>query len=303
MKFAINKNLIPLEPGQAVSKGWTSATNNRPMGVTWHWTVTTDLPSCRRTIGGANAQRKGVASAHYAVGRSFAEGVDQYVSLTDRSWHAGINQTVRWDGQPSDQQTKGSRATIGVETVNIGYERPGVPAQPDWRPFGSVDGRRVMRVQPWTTEQITMMIAIGKTIVKRWKNIRVRDHHGHHDLCPGYKDDVAAFPFAEVLSGIYGRKVPDVWTLLALPMQRQNALFHLGFDLGTTGPAKNGVDGLWGSVSDRALRQFQEQNDLVPNAMWSTFVCWKIFDRLAEKKIKLADMAAEVERPAGGAPA
>jgi hypothetical protein len=160
-----------------------------------------------------------------------------------------------------------------------------------------------MRVQPWTTEQITMMIAIGKTIVKRWKNIRVRDHHGHHDLCPGYKDDVAAFPFAEVLSGIYGRKVPDVWTLLALPMQRQNALFHLGFDLGTTGPAKNGVDGLWGSVSDRALRQFQEQNDLVPNAMWSTFVCWKIFDRLAEKKIKLADMAAEVERPAGGAPA
>lgn len=86
---------IPLEEGQAVSPGWTAATGHRPVAVTWHWTATWDLAKCGRLLGGADALRRGLASAHYAVGRSFAEGVHRYVSLEDRSWHAGKNQTVR----------------------------------------------------------------------------------------------------------------------------------------------------------------------------------------------------------------
>src|SRR6266511_2520349 len=89
--------LVPLEHGQAVSVGWPASIGGCPRGVTWHWTATWDLATCRRTLGGANATRKGQASAHYAVGRSRAEGVDRYVALENRSWHAGVQQTLRWD--------------------------------------------------------------------------------------------------------------------------------------------------------------------------------------------------------------
>lgn len=294
MDFTIHEHLIPFEDGQAVNRGWTAATKGRPMGVTWHWTATTDLAACRRALGGPAATRKGVASAHIAVGRSFAEGIDQYVSIEDRSWHAGVRQTLRWDGRPSDQATKGSRATIGIETVNIGYERGGFPAAPDWLTVASSDGRRIMHVQPWTEEQVKMMVSVGKSIVDRWGHIGARDHHGHHDICPGYKDDVAGFPFARVLSGIYREEVPDVWTALSLPIQRQNALYRLGYQLGTSGRRKNGVDGMWGAVSDRVLLQFQTENDVVSNGMWSTFVCWKVFDLLSAKGIGLNEVAAEV---------
>lgn len=280
--------MIPLEPGQAISKGWTDATNQRPMGVTWHWTATWDLATCRRVLGGPNAERKGVASAQYAVGRGRAEGVDCYVSLEDRAWHAGINQTLGWDGQRSDETTKGSRTTIGIETVNIGYARSSVAPQADWIKVATVDNRRLLIVQPWTEEQLEMMIELGKTVVNRWKHIGMRDHHGHHDICPGYKHDVLGFPFARVLSGIYGSDVPDVWTPLLLPIQRQKALRLLGYDLGITGVGGDGVDGLWGRISDRALVQFQAENHMVPNGKWTTFVCWKVYDWLRERSIDLA---------------
>ena len=91
---------IPLGRGHAVSRGWTKATGGRPMGVTWHWTATYDLAACDRLLGGAEPERRGQASAHYAVGRSFAEGVSRYVSLANRSWHAGVEQKLRWDGRP-----------------------------------------------------------------------------------------------------------------------------------------------------------------------------------------------------------
>jgi N-acetyl-anhydromuramyl-L-alanine amidase AmpD len=288
MGLQFNEFPIPLEAGQAVSKGWTKATAGVPVGVTWHWTASYDLSVCRKALGGAQAERKGVASAHFAVGRSRAEGIDRYVALENRSWHAGINQVLRWDGKPSDAATKASRSTVGVETVNIGYARPGIPAEVDWIDVAAVDSRRVLRVQPWTEEQVEMMIELGKMIYGQFNRIGVRDHHGHHDLCPGYKDDVAGFPFARVLSGIYGVAVPDVWTPLRLPIQRQKALRLLGAMLGDTGPRHDGVDGLWGRVSDRALIEFQASNGLVPNGYWSTFVCWQIHDRLQERGIDLA---------------
>ena len=275
---------IPLEPGQAVSAGWTSATGGRPLGVTWHWTATWDLALCRDTLGGAHAERKGEASAHYGVGRTAAEGVDRYVALENRSWHAGINQTLRWDGQAlTDGRFKGSRTTIGVETVDIGNARSGVAGKPDWILAASADGKHAMRIQPWPPEQIAMMVDVGQEIVARWPQIRVRDHHGHSDICPGYKIDPIGFPFALVLRGVYDDPaIPDVWTPLLTATQRQNALIAIG-----TGRSE--ID--WGHRSDGALHRFQAEHGMVTNGMWSTFTCWKVFDALEARRLDLAVVA------------
>lgn len=294
MAFDYNAHLIPLMRGQAVSRGWTAATGYQPMGVTWHWTVTRDLATCRRILGGGNALRKGSASAHFGVGRSFDEGVDIYVDLENRSWHAGINQTLRWDGRPSTNSTKGSRATIGIETVHMGFARPGNPAGDGWIPVANVTGRQVLLVEPWPEEQIVMMIDVGRRIIERWPHIGERDHHGHHDICPGYKDDVLGFPFARVLSGIYGRDVPDVWTPLLLPAQRQRALRLLGYDLGTSGPARDGVDGFWGRISDAALMAFQRDHGMVQDGCWNTFVNWAMYDALSNRGIDLETATSDL---------
>ncbi|CAE7340480.1 unnamed protein product, partial [Symbiodinium pilosum] len=266
--------LIPLRPGHAVGRGWTAATERRPMGVTWHWTAGSTLAGCRATLGGESPAQKGVASAHYGIGRSFAEGIDRYVALDNRSWHAGKNQTLRWDGQPSTNATKGARATIGIETVNVGFGRPGVAHGDDWLLATTPNGKHVRQVQPWTDEQLEMCIQIGKEVVARWPHIRPEDHHGHHDLCPGYKEDVIGFPFARVLRGIYDDPgIVDVWTPFRLPAQRQRALVTLGYDLGPLGPAGDGVDGDWGRLSDAALLAFQAERGLVDDGMWTSFVC------------------------------
>lgn len=288
--FGIHESaMIPLAEGQAVSRGWIAELGARPRAVTWHWTVTWDLALCRRVLGGANAERKGVASAHYGVGRSFAEGVDRYVSLENRSWHAGKAQTLRWDGRAvSGPNDKGSRTSIGVETINIGAALDGVRAGSDWIRTATPDGKPI-RVQPWTDEQVQMMIAVGKEIVLRWPGIGVRDHHGHHDVCPGYKIDVCGFPFARVLRGIYNDPgIPDVWTPLETVAQRQRALIALGFDLGPTG-----ADGAWGKRSAAALKTFQQRHGMVVNGYWSTFVCWKLHDVLAEQGESLTEATEE----------
>lgn len=273
MDFRINTSCrIPLQSGHAISRGWTKATGGEPKGVTWHWTATYDLAACDRLLGGPDARRRGEASAHFAVGRSYEEGVSRYVSLSNRSWHAGKNQKLRWDGQPSTESTKGARACIGVETVTIGYERKGVRAGPDWIEAARPNGRKVLRVEPWTDDQIEMMAAVGQEIVAQWPNIGPRDHHGHHDICPTYKSDVVGFPFARVLRAIYDdQDLPDVWSEVWLPEGRQRALADLGFDPGPP-------DGIWGRRSSAALRKFQEAAGLDVNGWWTTWVCWAIHD-------------------------
>jgi N-acetyl-anhydromuramyl-L-alanine amidase AmpD len=239
-------------------------------------------------LGGANAERKGEASAHYGIGRSFDEGVDRYVSLENRSWHAGINQLYRWDGKAlEDPNYKGSRSTIGIETVHMGHATPTFPAQPEWTEAASPSGRK-MRIQPWTEEQVEMMIDVGKEIIDRWPHIGPRDHHGHHDLCPTYKVDVAGFPFARVLRGIYDDpSIPDVWTPLWRTKQRQKALVALGHDLSPWG-----ADGDWGQVSDHALRAFQRNNGMVTDGLWTTFTNWKVHDLLRARGLELAGVTA-----------
>jgi len=290
MSFSFHDEfLIPLEAGQAVDRGWTTATAGKAVAVTWHWTATWDLAACRMLLGGAHAFRKGEASAHYGVGRTFAEGVDRYVTLENRSWHAGKHQTLRWDGKALESDArKGTRTAIGVETVHIGYARDGVDAGDDWIEVASPQGV-AMRVAPWSEEQIAMMIAVGKEIVARWPEIGIRDHHGHHDLCPGYKVDVSsAFPFARVLRGIYDDpSIPDVWDPLRTVRQRQRALLALGYDLGP-----GGADGTWGVPSDATLRRFQHEHALVVDGFWTSFVHWKVHELLEAKGLDLREVTA-----------
>ncbi|MEM6454405.1 MAG: hypothetical protein AAF772_04855, partial [Acidobacteriota bacterium] len=69
------RHRIPFGLEQAIAAGWPEALGHRPRGVTWHWTATDDLATCRDLLGGTDAARRGLASAHYGVGRSFGEGV------------------------------------------------------------------------------------------------------------------------------------------------------------------------------------------------------------------------------------
>jgi N-acetyl-anhydromuramyl-L-alanine amidase AmpD len=295
LPFRIDERfMIPVEGGQAINEGWPSRHGNRPLGVTWHWGVVRTLRLLTDVLGGANAEKKGVASAHYGIGRSFAEGVHRYVSLENGSWHAGKNQTLRWDGRVlGNADFKGSRSTIGIETVHIGANLSGVQAQPDWIRTATPRCEPI-RVQTWTPEQITMCIEIGREIVRRWPHIGPEDHHGHHDICPldqegnPYKIDVCGFPFAKVLRGIYpDRTVADVWTPLETVRQRQRALIAMGFDLGRTG-----ADGDWGRRSRDALLRFQRQHGMVQNGLWSSFVNRKLHAALADEGRDLAQVTA-----------
>ena len=286
MDFSFNDDaMIPVEPGQSVGRGWLTITNGKPMGVTWHWTAIEDLASTRNALGGANAANKGVSSAHYGVGRTFAEGVDRYVSLDNRSWHAGKNQKLRWDGKRSTNETKASRTCVGIETCNLGYAREGHPAQPDWIDAVDTDSKWAMKIQPWTDEQFTMMVAVGKEILQKWRHIGVRHHHGHHDICPGYKQDVAGFPFAAVLRSIYDdSSIPDVWSPLWTVKARQRVLIRLGYDLGPWG-----ADGDWGDWSQRALSHFQKDVGAVDTPYWTTFTCWDVHDALEARGITIEE--------------
>ncbi len=267
--------LLPLEPGQAVSPGWPSPTG--PVGVTWHWAATWDLLTCSRVLGGKNPLRKGQASAHYAVGRSSQEGVNQYVTLENRSWHAGIEQLFRWDGQAlTSPSEKASRTTVGVETITIGFARDGVPAQADWIEVDTPDGLTHLRVQPWTDEQVSLMIELGRDIVAKFPHIKPEHHHGHSDLCPTYKRDVLGFPFAKVLQGIYqDESLPDVWTPFRTVVDRQRALVTLGYDLGPSG-----ADGDWGRRSRDALVKFHTDSGLPAQPYWTTFTCRMAYPKL-----------------------
>jgi N-acetyl-anhydromuramyl-L-alanine amidase AmpD len=287
MQFLIDdSHLIPLKSGQSVTRGWTAATSGQPMGVTWHWTAIESLAATRRALGGANATNKGVSSAHYAIGRSFAEGVDRYVRLENRSWHAGKGQTIRWDGRKATNETKGVRACIGVETCNLGYAREGVSARPDWIEAVNTDSKWMMKVQPWTDEQFKMMVAVGQEIVGRWPHLRPEHHHGHHDLCPGYKQDVGGFPFAELLRRIYDDPtIEDVWSDLWTTSNRQKALAELRYDLGPWG-----VDGNWGEWSQRALDRFQADCGAVRVPHWTTFTCRDVQNALRARGKTIADI-------------
>ena len=284
-----DRYLIPLEEGHAVTHGWPQETGGRPWGITWHWTATWDLERCSQLLGGPEAERRGIASAHLGVGRNLQEGVHRYIDFEHCSWHAGKNQTLRFDGQPLlDEAWKGSRTTIGVEAVYIGYERPEVPRGDDWRPVDSVNGQQRMWVPPWPREQLDMLVEVGRRILDRWPHIGPRHHHGHYDLCPGYKVDPAGFPFAQRLRRIYDdADIPDVWSSLWTVDQRQRVLAWFGLD-------PRPADGpTWGTASDAALRRLQRHLGLVVDGMWTTFVNWRLHDEITAQGADLPTVVAD----------
>ena len=244
------------------------------MGVTWHWTATWTLEECRRLLGGPSPARQGVASAHYAVGRSVDEGIDRYVELDNRSWHAGREQQLRWDGRPMDDaKEKGAHSTIGVETVHIGYARKGVGPASGWIPAATPEGRPRL-IQPWSEEQVEMMVAVGREIQRRWPHLCPQDHHGHHDLCPTYKEDPIGFPFARVLRAIYDQpELPDVWTPHWTVRGRQEALWARGF------APEEATPGRWSEGWAAALRRFQRSEGLTENGLWTVWVSRRLTGR------------------------
>jgi N-acetyl-anhydromuramyl-L-alanine amidase AmpD len=274
-EMKINRDhLIPIQKGHAVSRGWTRATNYQPLGITWHWTATHDLKTARKILGGSNPLRKGQASAHFCVGRSEEEGVDQYVEMQNRSWHCGAGQTLEIDGRPlRGSAFKGARATIGIEVVHVGYARRGIPAGKDWIRCLSQNGRQEMWIAPWPEEQIKMMIELGRKIVKAYPGIKPEHHHGHADLCPSRKIDVLGFPMARVLRGIYfNSALADSWTPYQSTAGRQTALINCGYNLGASG-----VDGDWGRLSQAALEEFQRDAGLVEDGHWTQWVSKAIY--------------------------
>jgi hypothetical protein len=164
--------------------------------------------------------------------------------------------------------------------VNIGYARRRVKAGEDWIEAWDPSGRQKMLVQPWPEEQIEMMIELGKYIQERFPHLTWQDHHGHHDICPGYKVDVAGFPMARILRGIYCEHVPDIWTQFWDVELRQRALVDMGYYLGKFGPNKDGVDGDWGRASEAALSDFQTDAGLVVNGYWTQSVSLAAHHRL-----------------------
>ena len=160
-------------------------------------------------------------------------------------------------------------------------------AQADWISVWAATNEHLLAVQPWTGEQIQMMIAVAKEIQADWPHLTWRDHHGHEDLCPSYKQDVAGFPFAQVLRAVYGAGVPDLWTPLRTLKGRQRVLIALGHNLG-----RSGADGDWGDKSKAALSAFQKSEGLPQTPYWTTFVAQRAYDVLRSKGLSLESVAA-----------
>ena len=231
---------IPIQPGQAVSRGWTRYVG-KPVGVTWNVSATS-LEVLRKQVGGRNAELKGKKSWHFGVGRTRAEGLDRYVGIENRSWHTGEDdlQVLRYDGKPARYEGlwwSGARTTIGVNLV-----------LPD---------------DKWTEEQTSMMVELGLYLQKRLPWLKWTDHHLQSDLCPS-KTLERRPPLTQILRGLYGEDVPDLSWNYETPQEQQAALKRLGF------PVK--AHARWTPAGKSALQTFQEKNGLFPTGVWSTFV-------------------------------
>ncbi len=62
----------------------------------------------------------------------------------------------------------------------------------------------------------------------------------------------------------------------------QTALNQLGYDLGSTGPAKDGIDGKFGSKTRYAMREFQSDNDLTVDGFYGPNTRTKMKDMLED---------------------
>ena len=269
----ITERLLP--KGRPWAEGWPEG---HPSGVTWHWTAGGSLAGCYATIGPVPGARDD-ASAHYAVGRTLKEGIDQYVLLDDRSFHAGKNQTLRGDGKPrTGAGESASRMYIGVETVHLGWVREGNPATPGTAAYPGVDCSSLYQIPPWTEACIEGCVVVARAIIARWPHIRAEDHHGHGDLCPNYKVDPLGFPFARVLSEAYGVKVPDVWGATRTFQQRQAALNALSVRRPDLQIAQLKVDGVFGNASKTALRVARLALCGVADSMWPTAFSWRLHE-------------------------
>ncbi|MGE4370084.1 MAG: N-acetylmuramoyl-L-alanine amidase [Burkholderiaceae bacterium] len=99
-------------------------------------------------------------SSHYLITREPRPQVYLLVNEERRAWHAGLSE---WRGR-----TYLNNASIGIELVNQG------PVGDSW--------------QPYTPEQIDVLVRLAKDIAKR-HNIDPRNVVGHSDIAPQRKQD------------------------------------------------------------------------------------------------------------------
>lgn len=118
-------------------------------------------------------------SAHYLLPAypSLQQGKPlayQLVPEDMRAWHAGAS---NWHGRTNLNDT-----SIGIEIVNQGYSR----------------GLLATHWQPYTPEQIELLIRLSRDIIKRY-DIQPTDVVGHSDIAPQRKQDPGPlFPWGQL---------------------------------------------------------------------------------------------------------
>lgn len=135
------------------------------------------------------------------------------------------------------------------------------------------DGQLVARPSTW---QIRALLGVVLMLEDLAPNFSREWVFGHHDVgklaCPG--DITMGFVRAiregailttdDLEARIAALALPDGWRhhqdTIVNARRAQTLLAKLGYDLGTSGPAGDGVDGIWGPRSQAALLAFEDEH-------------------------------------------
>jgi N-acetyl-anhydromuramyl-L-alanine amidase AmpD len=203
------------------------------------------------------------------VGRTSKEGIDQWVSLEDRSWHAGRGQVLTDKHLPVGTETA-TRTHVGIEVAGRGFsDAPASGRAPEaGMVLAAGDGGDLRWWYPYPAEQAALVAEAVRGVLLRWPHIRPEDHCGHSDLCPDRKEDPGPlYPYAEIVRLAHGldeERWPDTWAPFRTVEARQRCLRLLGHD---PGPA----DGRWGPRSAEALSAWLVSRGRAAVPAWTTW--------------------------------
>lgn len=257
-----------------------------PDAICHHYTAGLTLQEARRTVAynpnnPGNKPNRNDASAHFCIGNpDNGEGLDQWVSVCDRSWHAGKGQQLNKGHKPRGVRVAAS-TSIGIEVVGLGRDIAG-PKRTQIR-AASDDGDYYFWFA-YPEKQVDLIVDVCKAIVKVVypSMIGPDDHQGHSDYCPGRKDDPGpVYPYVDIIRRVYGlteERYPDWWTPFRTVKTRQRALILLGFDVGK---AKD--DDRWGKGSADALSSYLASRGMSPIPAFTTGVARSLMRDMLEK--------------------
>lgn len=154
-------------------------------------------PTTAGAVASLTAKDSSYVSAHLVIGRDGA--AVQLVSFDQMAYHAGES---AWDGR-----TKLNTCSIGIELVNPGYVRPGMPARgPAW-PTAATKHKSGGPVREWylyPDVQIRALVDVCRALQSAYPTIQ--EWLGHDDVAPARKlDPGPVFPWPSVRNGISNR--------------------------------------------------------------------------------------------------